>query len=1090
MRYRVTAAFVITLGVGLAAAGWRSGPAAQAPAPLEWQDPAIVGVNKEPPHATFTSYPDDALARAGRRESLPYYRSLNGDWKFHWVPKPADRPVDFYRPGFDDAAWKTIRVPSNWQFEGYDVPIYVNIPYPWGKPDPPHIPANNNPVGSYRTRFTVPASWSGRDVYLTFDGVESAFYLWVNGERVGYSEDSRTPAEFNVTKYLKEGANLLAVEVYRWSDASYLEDQDFWRLSGIFRDVTLWSAAPLHVRDLQIRTNLDAAYTDAQLAIDVQVRNRSAAAANLSLRATLMDAQGAELGRASTAAVRVPAGEASTVPIVRSISAPRKWTAESPYLYTLVVSLVDDSGRVIEAIPQKVGFRTVEMKDGQLMVNGRPILIKGVNRHEHDADTGHAVSVEQMLRDVRLMKRHNINAVRTSHYPNDPAWYDLCDQYGLYVIDEANIESHGMGYAPSRTLGNNPAWKAAHMDRTVRMVERDKNHPSVIIWSLGNEAGDGVNFEATSAWVHQRDPSRPVQYEQAGLKAHTDIYAPMYTRPTGVANYGAKPQTRPLILCEYAHAMGNSTGNFREYWDLFYGNPQLQGGLIWDWVDQGIRTRIPAAGARQARPERTLLAGPEFQMGFRQVDKAGTYLAYGGDFGPIDVPSDYNFCMNGLVNADREPHPGLLVVKRNYQYVHVKPVDLAAGTVKVTNWHDFTPLDDALAGRWTVQADGSTVASGAMPPLAIGPRKSRDVALPLPAITPRPGVEYFLDVSWRLKADAPWGGRAGDEMAYDQFTLPIGRPAAPVPPPPAAALALADGPDAVTVTGPAFTVRFDKASGTMASLKYRGTELVHQPLMPDFWRAWTDNDRGARLQTRLNVWRIASESWDARAVKATRAADGSVRVEVEAAIPVISSTYRMTYTVFPTGDIYVDASFAPGIDTLPMLPRFGMRMAMPAGFERVAWFGPGPEETYADRNEARVGRHSGTVDGQWTEYSKPQENGNKEDVRWLAVTNAKGVGLLAVGMPHLGAAVRHFTHEDIWNAKHAYELTRRPETHLNLDFAQMGVGGDDSWGALAHEPYQLPAKAYSYRFRLRPYSTAIDGTPEALAKKAPMAPGR
>ena len=855
MRHRVTAAFVITLGIGLAAAGWRSGPAAQAPAPLEWQDPAIVGVNKEPPHATFTSYPDEALARAGKRETSPYYRSLNGDWKFHWVPKPADRPVDFYRPGFDDAAWKSIRVPSNWQFEGYDVPIYVNIPYPWGKPDPPHIPANNNPVGSYRTRFTVPPSWAGRDVYLTFDGVESAFYLWVNGERVGYSEDSRLPAEFNITKYLQDGENLLAVEVYRWSDASYLEDQDFWRLSGIFRDVTLSSAGPLHVRDLQIRTNLDAAYTDAQLAIEVQVRNRSAAAANLSLRATLLDAQGAELGRASTAAGRVPAGEASTVSMVRPIVAPRKWTAESPYLYTLVVSLLDDSGRLVEAIPQKVGFRAVEMKEGQLMVNGRPILIKGVNRHEHDADTGHAVSVEQMLRDVRLMKRHNINAVRTSHYPNDPAWYELCDQYGLYVIDEANIESHGMGYAPARTLGNNPAWKAAHMDRTVRMVERDKNHPSIIIWSLGNEAGDGVNFEATSAWVHQRDPSRPVQYEQAGRKAHTDMFVPMYMRPKGMADYASQTQPKPLIQCEYAHAMGNSTGNFREYWDLVYSSPQLQGGLIWDWVDQGIRTRIPAAGARQARPERALLAGPEFQMGFRQVDKAGTYLAYGGDFGPIDVPTDYNFCMNGLVDADRQPHPGLLVVKRNYQYVHVKPVDLAAGTVKVTNWHDFTPLDDALTGRWTVQADGSTVASGAMPPLALGPRESKDVTLPLPAITPRPGVEYFLDVSWRLKADAPWGGRAGDEMAYDQFKLPVGRPAAPVPPSPAATLALADGPDAVTITGAAFTVLFDKASGTMASLKYRGTELVHQPLMPDFWRAWTDNDRGAKLQTRLNVWR-------------------------------------------------------------------------------------------------------------------------------------------------------------------------------------------------------------------------------------------
>jgi beta-galactosidase len=1085
MRQKVTASLVITLGMGLAWAGGRSGPAAQAPAALEWQDPAIVGVNKEPPRATFTIYPGEALAKAGRREASPFYRSLNGDWKFFWVPKPADRPVDFYRPGFDDAAWKTVRVPSNWQFEGYDVPIYVNITYPWGVPDPPRIPDGNNPVGSYRTRFTVPPSWAGRDVYLTFDGVESAFYLWVNGERVGYSEDSRTPAEFNITRYLKDGENLLAVEVYRWCDASYLEDQDFWRLSGIFRNVTLWSAGPLHVTDLQVRTDLDAAYTDAELQAEVHVRNGSSAAKTISVRAALLDAQGVEVGRASAKVERVPAGGTAAATMVQAVGAPKKWTAESPYLYTLVVSVVDEGGQVVEAIPQKVGFREVEMKDGQLKVNGRPILIKGTNRHEHDADTGHSATVEQMLRDVRLMKRHNLNAVRTSHYPNDPVWYDLCDQYGLYVIDEANIESHGMGYSPSRTLGNNPAWKTAHMDRTVRMVERDKNHPSIIIWSLGNEAGDGVNFEATSAWVKQRDPSRPVQYEQAGRKADTDIFVPMYMRPKGVAGYGATPQPKPLIQCEYAHAMGNSTGNLREYWDLFYAHPQLQGGLIWDWVDQGIRTRIPPAGTRQARPERVLLAGPEFELGFRRVDKAGTYLAYGGDFGPLDVPSDYNFCMNGLVGADREPHPGLLVVKRNYQYAHVKPVDLAAGKVTVTNWHDFTPLDEALTGRWAVQADGATVASGVIPPLKLGPRESRQVTLPLPPLTPRPGVEYFLDVSWRLKASTPWGGRVGDEMAYDQFKLPVGRPAAPVPPAAGAPLTLTDGPDTVIVAGRAFTVQFDRAAGTMTSLRYRGTELLQHPLLPDFWRAWTDNDRGATLQTKLNVWRIASESWEAKGLQAARAADGSVRVDVDALIPAISSVYTVAYTVYPTGDIVVDASFTPGLETLPMLPRFGMQMAMPAGFDRVAWFGPGPEETYADRNEARVGRYSGTVDAQWTEYSKPQENGNKVDVRWLAVTNAKGVGLLAVGLPHLSAAVRHYTHEDIWNAKHAYELARRPDTYINLDFRQMGVGGDDSWGALAHEPFQLPAKAYSYRFRLRPFATAVDGAPEALAKRGP-----
>ncbi len=1088
MRHRMSAVLVGTAIAGTAVMGWRTGPAAQAPPPLEWQDPGIVGVNKEPAHATFTAFADEAGARAGLRSASPSYQSLNGEWKFHWVPKPSDRPVNFYRPSFDDGAWKTIRVPSNWQLEGYDVPIYVNIQYPWGKPDPPNIPADNNPVGSYRRRFAVPPAWAGRDVFITFDGVESAFYLWVNGERVGYSEDSRTPAEFNITRHVKAGENLLAVEVYRWCDGSYLEDQDFFRLSGIFRDVTLWSAGPLHLRDLEVRTDFDAAYKDATLRIEAKVRNGSAASASFSVRGTLLDAAGAEVARATASLQGVPAGQISSVTMTQAVGSPRRWTAETPALYTLLVSLLDEGGTVVEVVPQRVGFRKVEIKDGQLQVNGRPILIKGVNRHEHDADTGHSVTVEQMVRDVRLMKRHNINAVRTSHYPNATAWYDLCDEYGLYVIDEANIESHGMGYDPARTLGNNPAWKTAHMDRTVRMVERDKNHPSVVIWSLGNEAGDGVNFEATSAWVHQRDPSRPVQYEQAGVKPHTDIVVPMYTRPKGVAEYGSKPQARPMILCEYAHAMGNSTGNLREYWDLFYAHPQLQGGLIWDWVDQGLRTRIPAAGTRQDHPERRLLAGPEFQAGFRRVDTAGTYLAFGGDFGPINVPSDFNFCMNGLVNADRAPHPGLLTVKRNYQYVHVKPIDLAKGTVMVTNWHDFSDLDLVLAGRWAVQADGRTVASGALPALALGPRASKDVTLPLPAIAPRPGAEYWLDVSFHLKRATAWGGRIGDEMAFDQFRLPVERPVIAAAPPPAARLALEDGADAVTVTGATFAAVFDKRAGTLSSLTYRGTELVQRALLPDFWRAWTDNDRGAQLQTRLDVWRQASSSWRVSSVRAVPIGTDAVRVDVDATIPVIASTYKAAYTVFRTGDILIEASFTPGKGSLPMLPRFGMQMAMPAGFERVSWFGPGPEETYSDRNEARVGRYSGTVDEQWTDYSKPQENGNKSDVRWMAITNRQGVGLLAAGMPHLSAAVRHYTHEDMWNAKHTYEMTKRPEVYVSLDAKQMGVGGDDSWGALPHEPYRLPAQAYTYRFRLRPFSTAIDGDPGALVKRVPALP--
>lgn len=1068
--------------MGIVGMAW-AGATAQGPPVPEWQDPAVVGVNKEQPRATFTAYADEVSARSGSRARSPYYVSLNGDWKFHWAAKPAERPVDFYRVGFDDTTWSTIPVPSNWQLEGYDVPIYTNAKYPWGKADPPHIPVDDNPVGSYRRAFAVPAAWTGRQVFLTFDGVESAFYVWINGERVGYSEDSRTPAEFNITRHLKAGQNLLAVEVYRWSDASYLEDQDFWRLSGIFRNVTLWSAGELRVRDLDIVPELDDEYLGGRLHTRVAVENHGAAPRPFAVRAQLFDADGQTIGAWSAPIEKVAAGDHATASIGHEIRAPRLWSAESPYLYTLLITLLDDDGRTIEVIPQRVGFRRSEIKDGRYLLNGQPILFKGTNRHEHDPDTGHVVTREQMLRDIRLMKQFNINAVRTSHYPNDPEWYDLCDEYGLYVVDEANIESHGMGYSPERTLGNNPVWKEAHLDRTMRMVERDKNHPSVVIWSLGNEAGDGVNFDATYAWVTQRDPSRPVQYERAELRPNTDLYVPMYARPARVAEYGSKPQPRPLVLCEYTHAMGNSNGNLDEYWSLFYSGRQLQGGFVWDWVDQGIRTTIPASGTRQSRPERRRLDGPASIDGFRNVDRRGTYIAYGGDFGPPDVPSDGNFCMNGLVDADRHPHPGLFAIKKAYQYVHVKSVDLTSGRVSITNWHDFTALDDRLSGHWAVQSDGQIIAEGGLPGLSLGPRETREFTLPLPAIDPEPGREYFLDLSFRLRSAEGWGGQHGDEMAWEQFKLPLWNAPLPVPADAAPPLRLEDGADTIRVTGTRFAVRFDKPSGTLSSLTYAGVELVKTGLRPDFWRAWTDNDRGARLHETLAVWRAAGPSWQAATVEATQVRPNLVRIEVRGSLPAVASTWSLTYTILGSGDIVVDAGFTPGKPDLPMLPRFGMQLVLPPGFDQMVWFGPGPLETHSDRLQARVGLYRGTVDEQWTEYSKPQENGNKSDARWVALTNAEGIGLLAVGMPLLSTAARHFTHDDLWDAKHAYEMSRRPDVYWNLDFRQMGVGGDNSWGALPHEPYQLPARPYAYRFRLRPISPA-DPPPATLATQA------
>ena len=568
----------------------------------DWENPEITGINNESPHATAVICPEAKTAREiglaanAERIKSPFYRSLNGNWKYHYAQNQLGRVADFWKPGFDDRTWKTIPVPANVEKHGYGIPIYVNIRYPWGgKPNPPHVPADdpNNTVNSYRHTFDLPKEWAGRRVFITFDGVNSFFYLWVNGQQVGMGKDSRTPVEFDLTRFLQPGKNLLAVENFRWCDGSYLEDQDFWRMSGIFRDVYLWAAPPLHVRDFEVKTDLDAQYRDAELKVVAQVRNAGESAASVALEAVLLDATGKPV-QSATSKADIAGHQETNVEISAKLQNPLKWSAETPNLYKLLLTLKDSAGKTLEVIPWNVGFRKVEIREGNLLVNGRRVLFKGVNRHEIDPDRGQAITVESMEKDIFVMKQLNINAVRCCHYPNLPAWYDLCDRHGIYLIDEANIESHGMGYG-KESLANPPEWAAAHLNRTVRMVERDKNHASVIIWSLGNEAGDGPNFEATSKWIHQRDPSRPVHYERAGEKPHTDIVCPMYPKPSSLGDYASKPRTRPYIMCEYEHAMGNSSGDFWSYWSQIYTKPYLQGGFIWDWVDQGQREPVPAS---------------------------------------------------------------------------------------------------------------------------------------------------------------------------------------------------------------------------------------------------------------------------------------------------------------------------------------------------------------------------------------------------------------------------------------------------------------------------------------------------------------
>jgi len=1044
----VAVAFIGCKPIGLAL----SGPA-EAGTNL-WEDPTVVQINKEPGHCTLMVYGDIGRALTCRREASQYYMSLNGPWKFHWARKPVDRPVDFYRLDYDVADWDQIEVPSCWQLKGYGRPIYLNIRFPFPA-NPPYIPHDYNPVGSYRRDFLLPQRWAGRQVFIHFDGVKSAFYLWVNGRWVGYSQGSMTPAEFNITPYVKCGKNTVAVEVYRWSDGSYLEDQDMWRFSGIYRDVYLFSTPQVHIRDFAVRTDLQNNYTVGLLQIRPKLVNYCAQdLAGWVVRAQLYDAAdqpvlAKPLQKSAQAILNERYPQRANVPFAlmeAKIPKVRTWSAETPYLYTLVLTLHDSAGRLVEAESCRVGFRKVEIKDGQLFVNGRSIKLFGVNRHEHDPDHGRAIPLARMIQDIELLKRHNINAVRTSHYPDSPAWYDLCDRYGIYLIDEVNLESHGLG----GYLSNVPDWHTAFLQRAIRMVERDKNHPSVIFWSLGNESGCGPNHAAMAGWIKDYDPTRPIHYEGAQASptdpAYVDVISRMYARIEQIVRIATDPvDTRPMVLCEYAHAMGNSVGNLKEYWDAIRSHDRLIGGFIWDWADQGLR---------------------------KFDDKGRQFWAYGGDFG--DVPNDGNFCCNGLVQPDRRPNPSLYEVKKVYQRIHVEPVDLPTARFRIYNEYDFLNLKN-FQGRWQLTCDGKPIFSGTLPQLDVEPKTSTVVTVPLPKIKPVAGSEFWLKISFHLAADTLWA-QAGYELAWDQFQVFADVPPAPplsldsIPP-----VQLVDTPNAVQVTGADFAVTIGKTSGALESLRYKGTELIVSPLVPNFWRVPIDNDRGNAMPRRLGPWRDAGPGRQVLSIGATRLADGkAVRVRVDGTLPVGRSEFHLVYTIYGTGDVVVRLMVAPAGKNLPDLPRVGMQMAVPARLQHLSWFGRGPHESYWDRKtSAAVGLYSGTVEDSFHLYVRPQETGNKSDVRWMSLTDGAGFGLLVVGMPLVDFSTWPFSMEDLARARHINELPRRDFVTVNIDYKQMGVGGDDSWGARPHRQYTLPPKPYDYRFRLRPYEPSM-----------------
>jgi len=1028
--------------------------------PRDWENPEMFNINREDPHATMISFPDEQSALEAIKSNSPNYVSLDGKWKFNWVKSPDQRPYWFFKDDYDTRDWKEIEVPSNWQMKGYDVPIYVNITYPYKK-NPPFIEHSFNPVGSYKRSFNIPSDWKEKEVFLHFGAVSSAFYVWVNEQLVGYSEDSKVPAEFNITSYLKSGSNSVAVEVYRWCDGSYLEDQDFFRLSGIQRAVFLHARPKTYINDFFAVGDLENNYNDGLLKLNASVKSTIPEGSNVSILASLYD--GTEKIFFSSAPVTITDGKGS-VSFSQSIPSIKKWSAEKPVLYSLVLTLNDKDGNILESISSKIGFRKIEIVNSQLLVNGVAIYLKGTNMHEHNDVNGHVIDEAMILKDIRVMKSNNINAVRTSHYPQQELWYEMCDKYGLYLVDEANIESHGMGYDRDVTLADKPEWAANHLDRMKRMVERDKNHPSVIIWSLGNEAGDGHNMLNGYKWIKERDKTRPVQYERAEKETntterHTDIVCPMYALIEQIEGYARDPKNdRPLIMCEYAHAMGNSTGNLQDYWDVIEKYPKLQGAFVWDWVDQGML----------------------------KTDETGEkFWAYGGDFGELGIPSDGNFCCNGLTWPDRTGKPGLNEVNRVYQYVGFEPVDLKNGLVKITNKYDFTNLSE-FNFDWEVISDGNVLQSGKIPLPDFKPKLSANFMIPIEKIVTAPGAEYFLNL--RFSRSDEWNYVPEDHVyASAQFKLPLETKQETFKLDPLVMLQTKTIEKKLEVSGTDLKIVFDLSTGRMESFNFKGKEILRKGPEPDFWRPPTDNDYGYNMDKLLGVWKKAGERTKVTKANISSNEPGKVVVTFTYDIPDTDGEkiagYVSTYTIFATADVVIKNQFSKISSTVPEIPRMGMQMQLPEEFLNLTWLGRGPHENYIDRKtSADVGLYESTVADQYTPYIRPQENGYKTETRWFTLTDGDGTGIMVSGFPVICFAALNNIHDDFESpgklsqyrpdAKtantHTNDVKPRDLVNLNVDLGQMGVGGDNSWGARIHSEYRLLDMKYEYSFRIRP----------------------
>ena len=982
------------------------------------------------------------------------------------VSRPELVPDQFFRDKFDISGWSDIAVPGNWQLLGFDdIPIYTNVHYPFPA-NPPFVP-EENPTGCYRTSFTIEPGWKGRDIFLLFESVDSAFYVWVNGQEVGYSQDSRLPAEFDITPYVHAGENTLAVQVMRYCDGSYLEDQDFWLLSGIQRDVILYSKPKVCLRDFTVRTLFDDRYEDAGLWIEAMI-TRTADMALYTVEAMLYDADGKpvlESPISSTVQDQTPyafppARKTASATLIQPIAHPKKWDAETPYLYRLVLTLKDPSGAAVDFESCRVGFRKVEIKNGVVLLNGQRLVVRGVNRHEHHPVRGRALTDEDMHKEIVLMKQLNFNTVRTSHYPNHPRWYDLCDEYGICIIDEADIETHGVG----GELSNNPFWAHAYMERATRMVLRDKNHPCVLFWSLGNESGCGPHHAAMSAWIHMYDPTRLVQYESGHPGPEvSDILPLMYPNLDRVRHVLADPiEKRPIIMCEYAYAKGNSTGNFFKYWDLVDAEPRFQGGCIWDWHDKALLDTAP---------------------------NDQSYYAYGGDFGgDFDYKQDNEdpqMCCNGIVGPDLLPHPGAYEVKKVQAPVAVLKIsdtDTLAGRFIV--WNKYHCLDlSHLDIHWELLMDGQAIQTGRLPSLMLGPNEKYELAVPFsPPNLLTPGAEYHLNIHFVLNRDFPWAAK-GHEVNWEQFRIPFASPSKPV-------IRIASIPDLsvkdsarhLTIQGDGFQVVFGIAEGTLLSFKTGNKEFIKEGLAENYYRAPTDIDLlMGNPPANIHKWRAAGIDRLEREVLSfefVQISSKAIQVRICSHICGVAMTdgidSEMVYRVFGNGEVVLENKVLVS-ERLPFLPRIGLEMILPRAFDQLTWYGCGLHENYVDRKHgAALGIYRSTVTDQYTPYVFPSECGGKEDVRWLALTDADGTGLMVIGLDKLHVDALHFSIRDLEKARHTYDLVPRDEVILHLDGWHMGVGGDDGWGCQVHPEFLIFPGKYHFGLRLRVVSAKDD----------------